>query len=300
MRLGREAQRPAQDVAAEEPPAARTTIETAAGQPFVVNGCKVRSLSRLNELPEPDKEALYRRLLPPELLQRYGIGPDSLRDKLGNRLATITFPAGSSAVEIDVRPEVNFPDPLLYLELADTRLGQIEVVLFIVNDPAGERFETDRDWRGERTKFGMVRRNIPAEVRAMEAGLAPGQVRRGLRMTRTLLPLLEEFMLGLCHDYYLMQPLAYHNAVVFEGLGFNYVQGLRRMQWIDEAFRPGGELHQALDGSTPFRQPDAWRTVRGRSWAIHDGVLGEPWSGIRMYKQVGKAAGINTFPDAVY
>jgi hypothetical protein len=266
----------------------------------MVNDCKVRSLSGVNELPEPDKDALYRRLLPPQFLERYGIDPESLCDSRGNRLVAITCPAGSSAVEIDVRPELGFPDSLLFLELADTALGQIEVVLFVVNDPAAERFETDRDWRGERTKFGVVRRNLPAEVRAMEAGLAPGQVRRGLGLTRTLVPLLEDFVLGLCHDYYLMQPLAYHNAIQFERLGFNYVLGLKRMQWIDAEFRPGGVLHQALDGSTPFRSPDAWRTVRGRSWAIHDGVLGEPWNGIRMYKQVGKTAGINTFPDAVY
>ena len=59
------------------------------------------------------------------------------------------------------------------------------------------------------------------------------------------------------HDYYLMDPLAYHNAILFERLGYNYVQGLRKMQWIHLGFQPGGILHNALDGSTPFRQPDA-------------------------------------------
>jgi hypothetical protein len=189
---------------------------------------------------------------------------------------------------------------LLYLELTDTRLNQIEVLLFIVNDPSSERFDTDRDWRGERTMFGTLRRNIPEELRAMKAGLAPGQVRRGLRSSRTLMPLFEDFVRRLGNEYYLMEPLAYHNAILFERLGFNYVQGLRKMEWIHSAFQPGGGLHQSLDASTPFRQTDAWRTARGRSWAIHDGILGEAWRGIRMYKRVGRRAGVDTFPDGLY
>jgi len=58
-----------------------------------------------------------------------------------------------------------------------------------------------------------------------------------------------------------------------------------------------------LDGSTPFRKPDQWCTVRGRAWAIHDGILeavGFHWDGLRMIKQVGRHAGVETFPQAVY
>jgi hypothetical protein len=269
-------------------------------EPFVVDGVRIYSLAQIGELPEAAKESICRTLLPASLLEMYGIDPDTLCDQSGNRLATFNCPAGSNVLEVDVRPECGFPDPLLYLELVDTRLNQIEVMLFVINDPASERFATDLDWQGRRTKFGTYRRNIPEEIRAMEAGLAPGQVRPGLRLSRILMPLLETFVMRLHHDYYLMEPLAYHNAISFERLGFNYVQGSRRMLWINEAFQPGGPLHEALDGSTPFRRPGAWQTVRGRSWAIHDGVLGEPWSGIKMYKQVGKQAGIDTFPGGAY
>ncbi len=267
---------------------------------FVVDGVRLYSLHQINDLPEPIKEGIYRHLLPTRVLEDYGIDPTTLCDAQGNRLVTFNCPPGSGVVEVDVRPQINFPDPLLYLELADTRLNQIEIMLFVVNDPTSERFETDRDWRGERTKFGTMQRNIPEEIRAMQAGLAPGQVRRGLRLTRTLIHLFEQFVSRLGHDYYLMEPLGYHNAILFERLGCNYVQGLRRMQWIHAAFQPGGSLYVKLDGSTPFRSPDAWRTVRGRSWAIHDGILDEPWHGIRMYKQVGKHAGVDTFPDGPY
>jgi len=279
-------------------------MSTDEGQPeperFAVDGVQLFSLRQVNELPTPVKEGIYRHLVPHQLLQAYGIDPDTLCDAQGNRLVQFQCPAGSSVVEVDVRPEVDFCDPLLYLELSDTRLNQIEVMLFVVNDPTAERFATDRDWRGHRTKFGTLLRNIPEEVRAMAAGLAPGQVRQGLHLSRVLIPMFEEFVQQMGHDYYLMEPLAYHNAIFFEQQGFNYVQGLRRMQWIHEQFQPGGVLHAALDGSTPFRQPEAWRTIRGRSWAIHDGVLGEPWHGIRMYKRIGQHAGVNTFPDGTY
>jgi hypothetical protein len=267
---------------------------------FVADGVRLYSLHQINELPSPTKEGIYRRLLPSQLLQEMGIDPETLCDAQGTRLVTFTCPEGSPVVEIDVRPKAGFPDPLLYLEMSDTRLNQIEVLLFAVNDPNAERFETDRDWRGERTKFGTFRRNIPEEIRAMEAGLAPGQVRKGLRLSRTLIPIFEDFVQCLGHDYYLMEPLAYHNAILFERLGYNYVQGLRKMQWIHLAFQPDGLLHEELDGSTPFRRPDAWRTVRGRSWAIHDGILGEPWHSIKMYKRVHHHAGINTFPGGPY
>jgi len=274
--------------------------EAAQSERFVVDGMRIYSLRQVNELPNPTKEKIYRHLLPNQLLEDFGIDPETLCDAQGNRLVTFTCPHGSGIVEVDARSEVGFPDPILYVELSDTRLNQIEVILFVVSDPGGERFETDRDWRGERTMFGTFRRNIPEEIRAMEAGLAPGQVRQGLRLSRTLLPIFERFVIRLGHDYYLMEPLAYHNAILFERLGCNYVQGLRKMQWIDLAFQPGGIFHERLDGSTPFRHPDAWRTVRGRSWAIHDGVMGEPWHGIKMYKRVGKRAGIDTFPGGAY
>ena len=274
--------------------------EPASFERFVVNGTRLYSLRQINELPVAEREEIYRHLLPERLLEDFGIDPETLSDAQGNRLVTFSCPRGSGIVKIDVRSEAGFPDPLLYVELGDTRLNQIEVILFLVNDPSGERFETDRDWLGERTMFGTFRRNIEEEIRAMEAGLAPGQVRQGLRLSRTLLPIFETFVTRLGHDYYLMEPLTYHTAILFERLGCNYVQGLRKMQWISAAFHPGGCLHERLDGTTPFRQPDASHTIRGRSWAIHDGIMGEPWHGIKMYKRVGKHAGIDTFPGGEY
>jgi hypothetical protein len=134
----------------------------------------------------------------------------------------------------------------------------------------------------------------------MRAGLAPGQVRRGLRLARDLVPILERFIEALHHDAFYIQPLAYHNAILFERLGFAYVMGLGRMEWIHAEFSPGGLLHSRLDESTPFREPGAQNSVRGRSWAIHDGIMGLPYGDIKMYRRAHIHAGVSTFPRAAW
>ena len=80
----------------------------------------------------------------------------------------------------------------------------------------------------------------------------------------------------------------------------NSYQTLRWMQSLNTRFSPGGDLPARLDGSTVFRRPEAAHSIRGRSWAIHDGILGEPFTGVTMYKRVGQNAEISTFPDGVW
>jgi len=78
---------------------------------------------------------------------------------------------------------------------------------------------------------------------------------------------------------------------------------LKRLKssWMDSIHyrfsAPDGDLRAKLDGTTPFRQPEFANSVRGRSWAIHDGIMGEPYTGVHMYKHVGKHAEITTFPE---
>lgn len=256
------------------------------------------SIGQVNALPQEKTRQVYSRLAPQDILLRFGIDPETLEDAEGHSLFDInTTP---SSVELSLRHAHDAEDPLLYLQLADTPNGQIEVILFIVNDPHAERFDIDRLPDGTATYFGTQARNVEEEIRAMEAGLAPGQVRRGLRLTRHLMPILERFVNGLHHDAFYIQPLAYHNAILFERLGFSYMLGLGRMEWIHKEFAPGGLLYKRLDGSTPFRRAGAEKSVRGRSWAIHDGIMGKPYDGVKMYKRVGIHAGVITFPNAAW
>ncbi len=262
---------------------------------FTFDGLHLASIRQINALPEADKHAFYHKLLPLDLLNRWSAASFEI---------AIHCPADSSFVEIDVRHPADRRDPLLYFQIADTANGQIEVLLLVINDPLAPRFDVDLHWQGECTKLESRPRNIPAEIEAMNAGLAPGQVRRGLRISRELIPIMERFVAGLGKDRFFIEPLAYHAAILFERYGFGYMTGEGKMRWIDAAFRPGGALYEKLDGSTPFRGPEHAHTVRGRSWAIHDGILGVPWGStevkIRMYKRVGRHAGICTFADAIY
>lgn len=255
------------------------------------------SIRAINSLSDVEKQAIYGTLLPAWLFDRYGIDQETLTYE-GEKVVKVRAPSGTRAMELIVRHRASDIDPMLYLNMADTFNQQILVLLVVVNDPDAPRFNVDRDPDGNDTHLGTTSRNLPAETAAMKAGLAPGQVRAGLRVFKQLVPLFEQFIRRMQHDLFLIEPFAYHNAIVFERYGFSYSYGFKDMQLIDREFRPGGGLHQKLNGSTPFRQPDAWKSVRGRAWAIHDGILGHPFTGFQMYKRIGVHAGVNSFPDS--
>jgi hypothetical protein len=70
--------------------------------------------------------------------------------------------------------------------------------------------------------------------------------------------------------------------------------GRRQMNEIQAGFEARGALRQKLDDSNLFRSSKAADSIRLRSWAIHDGILGEQFTNVTMYKRVGKSANINT------
>lgn len=255
------------------------------------------SIRSINDLPPDQKNAIYRTLIPDWVYPRFGIDEETLT--IGNEpVVKLRCPAGSRAMELAIYHDPQASDPCMYLNMADNLMGRLMVLLVVMNDPYSERFDIDVMPDGTSTKLGTMQRNIPEEIRAMEAGLAPGQVRRGLRGFRNSVPFFDQFVEAMHHDMYFIEPLSYHNAIVFERYGFGYTVGRLKMERLHQAFQPGGELHARLDGSTPFRQPEAWRTVRGRAWAIHDGILGEPFDGVQMHKRIYYHAGCSTFPDA--
>lgn len=255
------------------------------------------SIREINSLPEAEKRAIYQTLIPPWLFDDYQIDPER-----EGAYAQVQYmaPVGSRAMELDVRRNPADPDPLMYMNMADTFNHQLLVLLVVVNDPDAPRFNVDIDQQGNKTNFGTTSRNIPAELAAKEAGLAPGQVRRGLRAFKRSVPVFESFVEKMGHELFLIEPLAYHNAIIFERYGFSYMRGLKDMKLIHEQFLPNGDLHQRLNDTNPFRPKSAWNSIRGRAWAIHDGILGHPFTGFQMYKRIGKDAGVSSFPDAAW
>ncbi|HLY24692.1 MAG TPA: hypothetical protein VKQ72_00025 [Aggregatilineales bacterium] len=256
-------------------------------------------LREINALPDEQKRTIYATLIPDWLTERFGIDRLSMSFK-GQPVLSLRAPSGSQALEMSLRHQKEARDPLMYINMADTFSGELLILLLVVNDPDSPRFEVDVDEREQITQLGTVSRNLGEERRAMEHGLAPGQVRAGLRAFRRSIPIFERFASRMGHGLFLIEPLSYHNAISFERCGFGYVQGQKDMDTIHADFQPGGKLHARLDGSTPFRSADHWRTVRGRSWAIHDGILGQPFTRFQMVKHIGHDAGINTFPGAAW
>ena len=91
------------------------------------------SISQVNRLPDEERQSVYRRLAPLELLRRFGIDPETLADGDGHVL--FKFEPGPSWVEFYLYHAWDAPDPVLYLQLADTPNNQIEVILLVLNDP---------------------------------------------------------------------------------------------------------------------------------------------------------------------
>jgi hypothetical protein len=251
------------------------------------------TLSSINKLPDEDKRRIYSQIIPPLLLQRLSI-PENLINPYGYDLLELECPSGSSSVEMKLFHQEGFQDPVLHGHITGTFTGLIHILLYVLNDPYSPRYDVDRMPDNTSTNFGTEQRNLVAELAAMQAGLAPGQIRHGMRMLGQAIQTFEAFVKSLGQDMFFAEPLYYHNAIVFERYGFTYEKGKRFMERIQAGFAPSGELSSRLDSSTPFRQPEAANSIRLRSWAIHDGLLGDPFTNVTMYKRVGKPAGIST------
>ena len=244
------------------------------------------TLAQINHLPEHEKRAIYISLIPPPLFARFRLSPASLDSTGGESFFRCLCTPRTASVRLELRHRPDAEDPVFLLEMRDTPFGDIEILFLNINDPFAERFYIDRDPAGNDTAFATISRNIPEEIRAMQAGLAPGQIRRGLRLFRNFWVHAREFGRRFGVKHVKVEPLAYHNAVMHEFYGFRYMSGHDMMERINREFLPGGRLYESLDGSTPFRYPGFARSIRGRSWAIHDGILGEAWQCPRMYYEL--------------
>lgn len=261
------------------------------------------SIRSINNLPDNAKRRLYRALIPIGLLTRFRINPRSWKGPDGSDQVDLFAKPESGLVNLSIWNGEDRDDPIFTIELEDNSLNGIDLNLLVLSDPDAPRFQTDFDETGARTEFGTVRRHLDAEERAMNAGLAPGQTRAGLRASSEVFSHLESFLTLLAHHAYFLEPLSYASAWVFERRGFAYVRGHKLMDEIHEGFQPEGRLYRQLDESTSFRAQDHWNSVRGRAWAIHDGILDAMdarWDGLRMIKQVGRNAGADTFPGGEY
>ena len=256
---------------------------------------KASSITTINKLSQSEKRDIFLHLIPEELFSRFNLNSD-LIDGKGRDLIDVKGEQGAQSLEVSIYHEFGFQDPLIYSHLIDTLNSQIHVLLYIMNDPESPRFDTDRMPDGTKTIFGTEVRNLEAEHSAMEFGLLPGQIRKGLNLLGEAVDAFENFVENIGHKIYFVEPLYYHNAITFERYGFNYQSGRRRMEKIHADFCMDKQFKQRLIDS-PFRNEKAKNSMFYRSWAIHDGILGEPFTYVTMYKMIGKKFDISTAPD---
>lgn len=260
----------------------------------------IASIQEINALPFEIAEVLYARLVPRELFARFNIDPATLCGAGGARLVRVTAPVDKPWARVEVRASLDDRDPALLVDVEMSALSVPELTFVQITDPAQSRYAIDHDVDGRDTLYGTMSRNVDEELRAMKDGLAPGQVRPGLRLLGRVLDAMEEFCALIGQELYLIEPLFYHSAILYERRGCGYLLGREVMDEIHEGFAEGGALRAALDDTSPFRQPGAERTVRGRSWALHDGIGDGAWTGVKMYKAAGRHAGVDTFPGGRY
>lgn len=259
--------------------------ESSAGEG--IDSLSPHTICAINTLPLDVKRAIYLSIVPDALVERFHLDLSPDNPHISDYMKMVCEP-GSPTAEISLYHQPGFPDPILHGQITDSTNGPLHVLFFLMNDPDSPRFDVDRMPDGTPTQLGTGGRNLEAEIDAMEAGLAPAQVRRGLKMFGQAVEETERFVASLGHEMFFVQPLYYHTAVIFENYGFSYAKGRRLMERIQRGFEPGGEFAVQLDGSTPFRMPAAANSIRLRSWALHDGLLVEPFSDVSMYRNVGQ------------
>ena len=258
----------------------------------------------IQDLPLTERLRLCRLLIPVDCYRQFHIDPVTFRDR--DKLLRLRLSyrnEGKILIMRVVSPDTR-DDPIYSIVLQDYEEDGVDCLGLNINNPAAPRFIVDMDDYGHipADRFS-TRRNIPEEIRSMEAGLSPGQVRKGLRWLNEVIECLENFTKYIGREFIYCEAMAYHNAMVYErhGFGYQFNSWLEEMQSIDQEFcAPNGMCYKRLDGSSPFRRPGMEKSVRGRSWAIHDGILGRPWSKPAMIKEVGVHAGVNTFRNGQY
>lgn len=265
-------------------------------------------IQMINNLNQHQKEGLYRNLIPPSIYHRIGINPLNFSDRKGVKVVRFFCPEGDRTCLVEIKTN-DMDDPVYSIQISDSiDPTMMEWDFLIVNDPESVYYNTNFDEDGKDTLFGWASRNLVEEQKAMEAGYFPGQTRKGMGYTREVVGILDYFCRILGLKSVRLEALFYHNAITYERMGYSYFEGYKQMKRINELFESGQILYEKLDNSSPFRKQEFARTIKGRSWAIHDGILNdieddildEGWVSPQMYRMVEKPRAMITFPDPIY
>src|SRR3990167_9428015 len=111
------------------PPSRRDSVDAR------VDGLGLGSIQEINALPRKMAEALYLRLVPDDLLQRFAIDPGTLRGRDGGRLVRTPAPEAKPWVRVEVRQAEGGRDPALLVGVETSPLSVPELPLVPMHDP---------------------------------------------------------------------------------------------------------------------------------------------------------------------
>src|SRR5439155_678094 len=111
-------------------------------------GLGLSSIQEINHLPREMAEALYLRLVPEDLLERFRIDPRTLTGPEGTRLVQITAPEDKPWARGEVRSSTQDRDPALLVDVETSPLSLPELAFVQITDPAAARDGIDRALRG--------------------------------------------------------------------------------------------------------------------------------------------------------
>ena len=97
------------------------------------------TIRQLNNLPENVKQRLYRGLIPPALLTRFGIDPIQWTNASKEQRVFLKAEENNEKVLITAQSSPDSADEFFALELSDNSLNGIELNLLVLNDPATPR-----------------------------------------------------------------------------------------------------------------------------------------------------------------
>jgi hypothetical protein len=118
-------------------------------------------IHRINQMTLPEKEGLYRVLIPPSLFRRFQINPLTFTDYEGRRLVRFYCPEREETVLVEIKRRHEDPDPIFSIQVSDgADYSQLNWDFLVVNDPESERFHIDVDAEGRDTLWGRASRNI--------------------------------------------------------------------------------------------------------------------------------------------
>jgi len=139
--------------------------------------------------------------------------------------------------------------------MSDTSYGQVNFEWAIVNDPDSERFTSTKPTK---PNFFLpdLNQKHSEEIRAMQAGLAPGQVRRGLHKFQEVTHLVDTLLSKLEDRMIHGDPYAYHNAIELERLGYFYTQRERDDVGDQQRVPARRKAPEKIGRINPF--PSAW------------------------------------------